>query len=152
MVSGYDDGPDLQSPIEFCLEVDIVNVIICAFVVSKAMKVSIGTPFDFYTPLGKTNPLRRGGDPEMDIGRCAVFLASTDSDYITACVLNVDGGAGDLLPLDLGNAGLFSSQGCGPRSIYQLLDLLDYGTRPGGRGWHRLHRRPFCTHQIVRTR
>jgi NAD(P)-dependent dehydrogenase (short-subunit alcohol dehydrogenase family) len=79
-----------------------INVnVICPMVVSEAMKASIGTPFDFYTPLVKKCPLQRGGDPEMDIGRCAVFLASADSDYITACVLNVDGGAGDLSPLEL---------------------------------------------------
>jgi hypothetical protein len=46
----------------------------------------------------------------MDIGRCAVFLASADSDYITAYVLNVDGGAGDLSRLDLEKAGFLSEQ------------------------------------------
>ncbi len=34
----------------------------------------------------------RVGDAERDIGRAAVFLASTDSDYITGHVLPVDGG------------------------------------------------------------
>jgi len=36
-------------------------------------------------------PLRRGGQPE-DIAKCAVFLASDDSSYITGQVLQVDGG------------------------------------------------------------
>lgn len=86
-----------------------INVnVICPVVASEAMKASIGTPFDFHTPLAKASPMRRVGDAEMDIGRCAVFLASADSDYITAGVLNVDGGAVDLSPLDLAKAGFVS--------------------------------------------
>ena len=38
-------------------------------------------------------PLGRIGDPEKDIGRAAVFLASEDSDYMTGQTLNVDGGS-----------------------------------------------------------
>lgn len=38
-------------------------------------------------------PLRRLGDPEQDIGRVAVFLASNDSDYMTGQTLMVDGGS-----------------------------------------------------------
>lgn len=37
-------------------------------------------------------PLRRLGDPEADIGRAAVFLASEDSDFITGQTIMVDGG------------------------------------------------------------
>lgn len=37
-------------------------------------------------------PMRRLGDPEEDIGRTAVFLASSDSDYITGQTMMVDGG------------------------------------------------------------
>jgi NAD(P)-dependent dehydrogenase (short-subunit alcohol dehydrogenase family) len=39
-----------------------------------------------------TIPLRRAGDPEKDIGRVAVFLASEDSDFITGQTFLVDGG------------------------------------------------------------
>ncbi|MBF6347453.1 MULTISPECIES: SDR family NAD(P)-dependent oxidoreductase [Nocardia] len=37
-------------------------------------------------------PLRRFGDPQQDIGRVAVFLASADADYMTGQTLMVDGG------------------------------------------------------------
>ncbi|WP_042348691.1 SDR family NAD(P)-dependent oxidoreductase [Bacillus massiliigorillae] len=37
-------------------------------------------------------PLRRMGDCEKDIGRVAVFLASSDAEYITGHTLMVDGG------------------------------------------------------------
>lgn len=38
-------------------------------------------------------PMRRLGDPEADIGRVAVFLASDDAAYITGQTIMVDGGA-----------------------------------------------------------
>ncbi len=37
-------------------------------------------------------PIRRLGDPERDIGRVVVFLASDDSDYMTGQTFWVDGG------------------------------------------------------------
>ena len=37
-------------------------------------------------------PLGRMGDPETDIGRAAVFLASDDAAYVTGQTLWVDGG------------------------------------------------------------
>ena len=40
----------------------------------------------------KSIPLGRMGDPETDIGRLAVFLASEDSDFITGQTVMVDGG------------------------------------------------------------
>ncbi len=38
-------------------------------------------------------PMRRFGDPESDIGRVAVFLASEDASYMTGQTLMVDGGS-----------------------------------------------------------
>jgi len=39
-----------------------------------------------------TNPLKRAGDPEKDIGPAVVFLASEMSRFITGEMINVDGG------------------------------------------------------------
>ena len=38
-------------------------------------------------------PLKRMGDPEKDIGRIAVFLASEDASFITGQTLMADGGS-----------------------------------------------------------
>jgi NAD(P)-dependent dehydrogenase (short-subunit alcohol dehydrogenase family) len=40
----------------------------------------------------KQNPMGRMGDPEHDIGGVAVFLASSDSDYVTGNTIFADGG------------------------------------------------------------
>lgn len=37
-------------------------------------------------------PLGGLGDPETDIGRAAVYLASDDASYVTGTTLMVDGG------------------------------------------------------------
>ena len=47
---------------------------------------------DHYNAMVAKIPLGRLGDPESDIGRVAVFLASEDSDYITGQTIMVDGG------------------------------------------------------------
>jgi len=47
---------------------------------------------ELYDQMINNIPLRRLGDPENDIGRTAVFLASEDADYITGQTLMVDGG------------------------------------------------------------
>jgi NAD(P)-dependent dehydrogenase (short-subunit alcohol dehydrogenase family) len=39
-----------------------------------------------------SNPLKRAGDPEKDIGPVVVFLASEMSRFITGEMINVDGG------------------------------------------------------------
>lgn len=46
-----------------------------------------------YEQMVNNIPLRRLGQPEEDIGRTAVFLASDDSHYITGQTIMVDGGS-----------------------------------------------------------
>ena len=41
----------------------------------------------------KKKPIPRAGDPELDIGGVALFLASEDSRYLTGHTLFVDGGS-----------------------------------------------------------
>lgn len=48
---------------------------------------------DLYEKMINGIPKRRLGDPEGDIGRTAVFLASDDADYITGQTIMVDGGS-----------------------------------------------------------
>ncbi|WP_068776550.1 SDR family NAD(P)-dependent oxidoreductase [Paenibacillus sp. FJAT-26967] len=48
---------------------------------------------DLYDAMINRIPLRRLGDPEQDIGRVALFLASDDSNYITGQTIMVDGGS-----------------------------------------------------------
>ncbi len=42
----------------------------------------------------KSITLGRYGDPEKDIGRTCLFLASEDAAYITGQTIHVDGGGG----------------------------------------------------------
>lgn len=48
---------------------------------------------ELYEAMLNKIPMRRLGDPEQDIGRVAVFLASSDADYITGQTFMVDGGS-----------------------------------------------------------
>lgn len=48
---------------------------------------------NYYEAMLERIPLKRLGDPEEDIGRAAVFLASEDSNYISGQTMMVDGGA-----------------------------------------------------------
>lgn len=48
---------------------------------------------DMYEAMLEGIPLRRLGDPEQDIGKTAVFLASDDANYITGQTFMVDGGS-----------------------------------------------------------
>lgn len=48
---------------------------------------------EVYQEILTSVPKGRFGDPKMDIGRAAVFLASSDSDFITGQTIMVDGGS-----------------------------------------------------------
>ncbi len=66
--------------------------VICPAAVSEAW---IG--FSKFDPAGaarilESNPARRMGDPEADIGPLAVFLASEESRYVTGNTIHADGG------------------------------------------------------------
>ena len=47
---------------------------------------------EYYQEVLNKIPMHKFGDPELDIGRVAVFLASDDSKYISGQTINVDGG------------------------------------------------------------
>ncbi|MGW5071998.1 SDR family NAD(P)-dependent oxidoreductase [Rhodococcus sp. NPDC004095] len=74
--------------------VDNVNVnIISPLAATEGVKAYIeANPGVEEVLLAKT-PLHRFGDPESDIGRVAVFLASADASYMTGQTLMVDGGS-----------------------------------------------------------
>jgi NAD(P)-dependent dehydrogenase (short-subunit alcohol dehydrogenase family) len=65
---------------------------ICPLASSPNIQEWSKTNPDMLKSLLATVPLRRMGDCENDIGRAVVFLASSDSDYITGQTLMVDGG------------------------------------------------------------
>ena len=48
---------------------------------------------ELYEAMINNIPLRKLGDPEEDIGRVAVFLSSSDADYVTGQTIMVDGGS-----------------------------------------------------------
>jgi len=68
-----------------------VNVIIPNMLTDGARDFLDGRP-GIEEKLVSQIPLRRFGDLRSDIGPVAVFLASSDSDYITGQTINVDGG------------------------------------------------------------
>lgn len=47
---------------------------------------------DLYKETIKNIPLKRFGDPEKDIGRACIFLASEDAEFITGQTLDVQDG------------------------------------------------------------
>jgi NAD(P)-dependent dehydrogenase (short-subunit alcohol dehydrogenase family) len=68
-----------------------VNVVVPQIATDSAQEFLAARP-GIGDKLLKQIPLRRWGDVDHDIGGVAVFLASTDSDYITGQTLQVDGG------------------------------------------------------------
>lgn len=70
---------------------------ICCNVICPAARTEAFDRFAAHSPdnaraIVTANPMGRMGDPEMDIGPVAVFLASDDSRYLTGNTLFVDGG------------------------------------------------------------
>jgi len=68
-----------------------VNVIV-PLAASPAYEAACAADPNFGTSFTATIPLKRMGDPERDIGRAILFLASDAADYITGTTLMVDGG------------------------------------------------------------
>ncbi len=74
--------------------VDNVNVnIISPLAATEGVKAYIEANPGIEEVLLAKTPLHRFGDPESDIGRVAVFLASADASYMTGQTLMVDGGS-----------------------------------------------------------
>ncbi|WP_068166234.1 SDR family NAD(P)-dependent oxidoreductase [Rhodococcus phenolicus] len=73
---------------------DNVNVnIISPLAATEGVKAYIEANPGIEEVLLAKTPLHRFGDPESDIGRVAVFLASADASYMTGQTLMVDGGS-----------------------------------------------------------
>ena len=68
-----------------------VNVINPAVVTDAMLGYLNAHPEQAEAMLGQV-PLRRWGDPVKDAGGLAVFLASSDADYLTGMTLQLDGG------------------------------------------------------------
>ncbi|MFD4180622.1 SDR family NAD(P)-dependent oxidoreductase [Rhodococcus sp. NPDC058514] len=74
--------------------VDNVNVnIISPLALTEGVEAYIKANPGIEDVLLAKTPLHRFGDPESDIGRVAVFLASDDASYMTGQTLMVDGGS-----------------------------------------------------------
>lgn len=72
---------------------DNINVnLISPLALTEGVKAYIATNPGAEERLLAGTPMHRFGDPEADIGRVAVFLASDDASYITGQTLMVDGG------------------------------------------------------------
>ncbi len=59
---------------------------------SDAVKEFFANEREFAQATLASVPLGRVGDPELDIGRAVVFLASEESSYLTGATLTLDGG------------------------------------------------------------
>ena len=67
--------------------------IICPAAATEAYRKFVEAQPANATTMLKQNPMGRMGDPEMDIGSVALFLASDDARYLTGNTLFVDGGS-----------------------------------------------------------
>jgi len=68
-----------------------VNVLV-PLAASPAYEAACAADPSFGATFTATIPLKRMGNPERDIGRAVLFLASDAADYITGTTLMVDGG------------------------------------------------------------
>lgn len=74
---------------------DNINVnMIAPLVMTDQLKAWKEAYPDMYAATIKGIPMGRMGDPEMDIGRVCVFLASEDAKYITGETITMQGGSG----------------------------------------------------------
>lgn len=72
---------------------DNINVnLISPLALTEGVKAYLAANPGVEERLLASTPMHRFGDPESDIGRAAVFLASDDANYITGQTLMVDGG------------------------------------------------------------
>ena len=70
-----------------------INVnVICPIAETPSYKLWRENHPDLDKDLVASIPLGHMGDPEADIGRAVVFLASSDSDFVTGLTMMVDGG------------------------------------------------------------
>jgi NAD(P)-dependent dehydrogenase (short-subunit alcohol dehydrogenase family) len=67
--------------------------IICPGAATEAYKAFAAAQPENAAAITRMNPMGRMGDPELDIGGIAVFLASEDARYLTGNTLFADGGA-----------------------------------------------------------
>jgi len=65
---------------------------ICPFALSEAARARFDSHPEELEHAYATLSIPRSGDPELDIGRAAVFLAGPDASFITGCTMMVDGG------------------------------------------------------------
>ncbi len=67
--------------------------IICPAAATEAYQAFAAAKPENAAAITRMNPMGRMGDPELDIGGIAVFLASEDARYLTGNTLFADGGA-----------------------------------------------------------
>ncbi|GGM49756.1 short-chain dehydrogenase [Longimycelium tulufanense] len=72
---------------------NILANVICPAAATPAYEAFARSSPENAAELLKQNPMGRMGDPELDIGGVALFLASDDARYVTGNTLFVDGGS-----------------------------------------------------------